>query len=83
IPETQQPISTLTRPIIRKPRSLSVPPVIQQPFIQTTNQQIRQVTPTYIRSHIQPSISSYIPQTIQQPFLQTTNQQVIPTYTPS
>ncbi|CAF4962932.1 unnamed protein product, partial [Rotaria sp. Silwood1] len=26
IPETQQPISTLTRPIIRKPRSLSVPP---------------------------------------------------------
>ncbi|CAF4996643.1 unnamed protein product, partial [Rotaria sp. Silwood1] len=30
IPETQQPISTLTRPIIRKPRSLSVPPVIQQ-----------------------------------------------------
>ncbi|CAF4964559.1 unnamed protein product, partial [Rotaria sp. Silwood1] len=41
IPETQQPISTLTRPIIRKPRSLSVPPVIQQPFIQTTNQQIQ------------------------------------------
>ncbi|CAF5200383.1 unnamed protein product, partial [Rotaria sp. Silwood1] len=32
IQETQQPISTLTRPIIRKPRSLSVPPVIQQPF---------------------------------------------------
>ncbi|CAF4965261.1 unnamed protein product, partial [Rotaria sp. Silwood1] len=65
------------------PRSLSVPPVIQQPFIQTTNQQIQQVTPTYIPSAIQPSISSYIPQTIQQPFLQTTNQQVIPTYTPS
>ncbi|CAF5198230.1 unnamed protein product, partial [Rotaria sp. Silwood1] len=43
----------------------------------------QQVTPTYIRSHIQPSISSYIPQTIQQPFLQTTNQQVIPTYTPT
>ncbi|CAF4957310.1 unnamed protein product, partial [Rotaria sp. Silwood1] len=73
IPETQQPISTLTRPIIRKPRSLSVPPVIQQPFIQTTNQQ---VIPTYIPSAIQPSISSYIPQTIQQPFIQTTNQQV-------
>ncbi|CAF5201063.1 unnamed protein product, partial [Rotaria sp. Silwood1] len=49
----------------------------------TTNEQIQQVTPTYIRSHIQPSISSYIPQTIQQPFLQTTNQQVIPTYIPS
>ncbi|CAF5200364.1 unnamed protein product, partial [Rotaria sp. Silwood1] len=32
IQETQQPISTLTRPIIREPRSLSVPPVIQQPF---------------------------------------------------
>ncbi|CAF4975577.1 unnamed protein product, partial [Rotaria sp. Silwood1] len=60
-----------TRPIIRKPRSLSVPPVIQQPFIQTTNQQIQQVTPTYIPSAIQPSISSYIPQTIQQPFIQT------------
>ncbi|CAF4965811.1 unnamed protein product, partial [Rotaria sp. Silwood1] len=55
----------------------------QQPFIQTTNQQIRQVTPTYIPPAIQSSISSYIPQTIQQPFLQTTNQQVIPTYTPS
>ncbi|CAF4996001.1 unnamed protein product, partial [Rotaria sp. Silwood1] len=51
--------STLTRPIIREPRSLSVPPVIQQPFIQTTNQQIQQVTPTYIPSAIQPSISSY------------------------
>ncbi|CAF4996528.1 unnamed protein product, partial [Rotaria sp. Silwood1] len=51
--------SALTRPIIRKPRSLSVPPVIQQPFIQTTNQQIQQVTPTYIPSTIQPSISSY------------------------
>ncbi|CAF4966911.1 unnamed protein product, partial [Rotaria sp. Silwood1] len=50
--------------------------VIQQPFIQTTNEQIQQVTPTYIRSHIQPSISSYIPQTIQQPFLQTTNQEI-------
>ncbi|CAF4954267.1 unnamed protein product, partial [Rotaria sp. Silwood1] len=60
IQETQQPISTLTRPIIRKPRSLSVPPVIQQPFIQTTNQQIRQVTPTYIPPAIQSSISSYI-----------------------
>ncbi|CAF4963784.1 unnamed protein product, partial [Rotaria sp. Silwood1] len=48
----------------------------QQPFIQTTNEQIQQVTPTYIRSHIQPSISSYIPQTIQQPFLQTTNQEI-------
>ncbi|CAF5200469.1 unnamed protein product, partial [Rotaria sp. Silwood1] len=47
-----------------------------------TNEQIQQVTPTYIRSHIQPSISSYIPQTIQQPFLQTTNQQVRPTYIP-
>ncbi|CAF4955980.1 unnamed protein product, partial [Rotaria sp. Silwood1] len=66
----------LTRPIIRKPRSLSVPPVIQQPFIQTTNQQIQQVTPTYIPPAIQPSISSYIPQTIQQPFLQTTNQEI-------
>ncbi|CAF4985792.1 unnamed protein product, partial [Rotaria sp. Silwood1] len=53
------------------PRSLSVPPVIQQPFIQTTNQQIQQVTPTYIPSAIQPSISSYIPQTIQQPFIHT------------
>ncbi|CAF4964361.1 unnamed protein product, partial [Rotaria sp. Silwood1] len=52
------------------------PPVIQQPFIQTTNQQIQQVTPTYIPSTIQPSISSYIPQTIQQPFLQTTNQEI-------
>ncbi|CAF5006287.1 unnamed protein product, partial [Rotaria sp. Silwood1] len=49
------------------------------PFIQTTNQQIRQVTPTYIPPAIQSSISSYIPQTIQQPFIQTTNQQVIPT----
>ncbi|CAF5200962.1 unnamed protein product, partial [Rotaria sp. Silwood1] len=63
-------ISTLTRPIIRKPRSLSVPPVIQQPFIQTTNQQIRQVTPTYI------------PAAIRQPFIQATNQQVRPTYIP-
>ncbi|CAF4981219.1 unnamed protein product, partial [Rotaria sp. Silwood1] len=54
----------------------------QQPFIQTTNQQIQQVTPTYIPSAIQPSISSYIPQTIQQPFIQTTNQQAIPTYIP-
>ncbi|CAF4963694.1 unnamed protein product, partial [Rotaria sp. Silwood1] len=60
-----------TRPIIRKPRSLSVPPVIQQPFIQTTNQQIQQVTPTYI------------PSAIQQPFTQTTNQQITPTYFPS
>ncbi|CAF4965831.1 unnamed protein product, partial [Rotaria sp. Silwood1] len=67
-------------PIIRKPRSLSVPPVIQQPFIQTTNQQIRQVTPTYIPPAIQPSLSSYIPQTIQQPFIQTANQQITPTY---
>ncbi|CAF5024027.1 unnamed protein product, partial [Rotaria sp. Silwood1] len=41
---------------------------IQQPFIQTTNQQ---VIPTYIPSAIQPSISSYIPQTIQQPFIHT------------
>ncbi|CAF4967737.1 unnamed protein product, partial [Rotaria sp. Silwood1] len=57
-----------------------IPQTIQQPFIQTANQQI---TPTYVSSTIQPSISSYIPQTIQQPFLQTTNQQVIPTYTPS
>ncbi|CAF4988329.1 unnamed protein product, partial [Rotaria sp. Silwood1] len=40
-------------------------------FIQTTNQQIQQVTPTYIPSAIQPSISSYIPQTIQQPFIHT------------
>ncbi|CAF4992992.1 unnamed protein product, partial [Rotaria sp. Silwood1] len=53
-------ISTLTRPIIREPRSLSVPPVIQQPFIQTTNQQIQQVTPTYI------------PAAIRQPFIQAT-----------
>ncbi|CAF4963081.1 unnamed protein product, partial [Rotaria sp. Silwood1] len=68
IPETQQPISTLTRPIIRKPRSLSVPPVIQQPFIQATNQK---TIPTYISPAIQPSLSSYIPQTIQQPFIQT------------
>ncbi|CAF4970354.1 unnamed protein product, partial [Rotaria sp. Silwood1] len=52
----------------------------QQPFIQTTNQQIQQVTPTYIPSAIQPSISSYIPQTIQQPFIQATNQKTIPTY---
>ncbi|CAF4996940.1 unnamed protein product, partial [Rotaria sp. Silwood1] len=50
------------------PRSLSVPPVIQQPFIQTTNQQIQQVTPTYI------------PAAIRQPFIQATNQQVRPTY---
>ncbi|CAF4990624.1 unnamed protein product, partial [Rotaria sp. Silwood1] len=41
-----------------------IPQTIQQPFIQTTNQQ---VIPTYIPSAIQPSISSYIPQTIQQP----------------
>ncbi|CAF4974457.1 unnamed protein product, partial [Rotaria sp. Silwood1] len=46
---------------------------------QTANQQI---TPTYVPSTFQPSISSYIPQTIQQPFIQTTNQQVIPTYIP-
>ncbi|CAF4959656.1 unnamed protein product, partial [Rotaria sp. Silwood1] len=63
-------ISTLTRPIIREPRSLSVPPVIQQPFIQTTNEQIQQVTPTYI------------PAAIRQPFIQATNQQVRPTYIP-
>ncbi|CAF5195501.1 unnamed protein product, partial [Rotaria sp. Silwood1] len=63
------------RPIIRKPRSLSVPPVIQQPFIQTTNQQIQQVTPTYIPAAIRPSISSYIPQTIQQPFIHTNIQE--------
>ncbi|CAF4969884.1 unnamed protein product, partial [Rotaria sp. Silwood1] len=50
---------------------------IQQPFIQTANQQI---TPTYVSSTIQPSISSYIPQTIQQPFIQATNQKTIPTY---
>ncbi|CAF4978183.1 unnamed protein product, partial [Rotaria sp. Silwood1] len=56
------------------------PPSIQQPFIQTTNQQ---VIPTYIPSAIQPSISSYIPQTIQQPFIQTANQQITPTYVPS
>ncbi|CAF4968691.1 unnamed protein product, partial [Rotaria sp. Silwood1] len=41
---------------------------IQQPFIQTANQQI---TPTYVPSTFQPSISSYIPQTIQQPFIHT------------
>ncbi|CAF5042954.1 unnamed protein product, partial [Rotaria sp. Silwood1] len=43
-----------------------IPQTIQQPFIQTANQQI---TPTYVSSTIQPSISSYIPQTIQQPFI--------------
>ncbi|CAF4960236.1 unnamed protein product, partial [Rotaria sp. Silwood1] len=45
-----------------------IPQTIQQPFIQTANQQI---TPTYVPSTIQPSISSYIPQTIQQPFIHT------------
>ncbi|CAF4966081.1 unnamed protein product, partial [Rotaria sp. Silwood1] len=50
-----------------------IPQTIQQPFIQTANQQI---TPTYVPSTFQPSISSYIPQTIQQPFLQTTNQEI-------
>ncbi|CAF5004655.1 unnamed protein product, partial [Rotaria sp. Silwood1] len=39
-------------------------------FIQTTNQQIQQVTPTYI------------PAAIRQPFIQATNQQVRPTYIP-
>ncbi|CAF4965536.1 unnamed protein product, partial [Rotaria sp. Silwood1] len=64
------------------PRSLSVPPVIQQPFIQTTNQQIQQVTPTYIPSAIQPSISSYIPQTIQQP-ISTSSRPIIQKQRPS
>ncbi|CAF5198941.1 unnamed protein product, partial [Rotaria sp. Silwood1] len=50
-----------------------IPQTIQQPFLQTTNQQ---VIPTYTPSAIQQPLSSYIPQTIQQPFLQTTNQEI-------
>ncbi|CAF5024943.1 unnamed protein product, partial [Rotaria sp. Silwood1] len=42
-------------PAIQSSISSYIPQTIQQPFIQTTNQQ---VIPTYIPSAIQPSISS-------------------------
>ncbi|CAF5198116.1 unnamed protein product, partial [Rotaria sp. Silwood1] len=59
-------------PAIQSSISSYIPQTIQQPFIQTTNQQ---VIPTYIPSAIQPSISSLFSQTIQQPFTHTNIQE--------
>ncbi|CAF4954292.1 unnamed protein product, partial [Rotaria sp. Silwood1] len=60
-----------------------IPQTIQQPFLQTTNQEIQQPISKPIRSVIQKQRPSSVPPSIQQPFIQTTNQQVIPTYIPS
>ncbi|CAF5017770.1 unnamed protein product, partial [Rotaria sp. Silwood1] len=46
---------TYISPAIQPSLSSYIPQTIQQPFIQTANQQI---TPTYVSSTIQPSISS-------------------------
>ncbi|CAF5009443.1 unnamed protein product, partial [Rotaria sp. Silwood1] len=48
-------IPTYIPSAIQPSLSSYIPQTIQQPFIQTANQQI---TPTYVSSTIQPSISS-------------------------